>query len=209
MISKVCTKCNLPKSVNEFGKRSASPDGLAYLCNSCRREYRKENSERRAKYQKDYYSDENRREQRKAKAKRYFSENKQYFKDWNSSYYADPSNKKKRLERQRRWVEKNRCKVRLYQQKRRELRLGLDESYQEEDILYTFNLFDNKCFKCSSSESLSIDHHIPLSMNEGLSRSNAVILCRSCNSKKRNKHPKAFYTKQELERLRLLGIITK
>jgi CRISPR/Cas system Type II protein with McrA/HNH and RuvC-like nuclease domain len=56
---------------------------------------------------------------------------------------------------------------------------------------------EKKCFKCKDKKDLTIDHHYPLSQGFGLSISNAVPLCRKCNSKKGIKDPVDFYTEDE------------
>lgn len=40
-VTKYCGSCKTKKSITEFGKRAASPDGLAAKCKSCQREYDK------------------------------------------------------------------------------------------------------------------------------------------------------------------------
>lgn len=91
---------------------------------------------------------------------------------------------------------------------RRELKLNINENYNRFDINYTFNLFDHKCFNCDTKDGLEIDHHKPLSKGFGLTRTNAVVLCRQCNAKKNNKDPQNFYTNQQLKLLKELLIIT-
>lgn len=85
-----------------------------------------------------------------------------------------------------------------HRNKRRERKLQINENYTSEDIKYTFSLFKNTCFNCGEVENLCIDHHYPLSKGYGLSRDNAVILCRSCNSSKSNKMPEDFYNEEKL-----------
>src|SRR5579863_6216370 len=36
---KKCSSCKTEKSISEFGKVSANPDGLSYLCKNCTKEY--------------------------------------------------------------------------------------------------------------------------------------------------------------------------
>lgn len=40
---KKCNKCGIEKGLSEFGKRLASPDGLAYTCKGCRKIYSSKN----------------------------------------------------------------------------------------------------------------------------------------------------------------------
>jgi len=64
-----------------------------------------------------------------------------------------------------------------------------------------FSLFNYSCFKCGSKELLDIDHHIPFKLGGHLVPGNLVALCKKCNNKKRDSHPRDFYTSKELSRL--------
>ncbi len=46
-----------------------------------------------------------------------------------------------------------------------------------------------ECVLCDAAEDLTVDHVRPLSRGHGLYPGNAVVLCRSCNSTKHDKHP--------------------
>ena len=64
-MTKQCTKCNVVKDINLFGKRKAMNDGLNSHCNQCRNEKKKEwylrNKEAikiyNEKYHREYYLD--------------------------------------------------------------------------------------------------------------------------------------------------------
>ena len=49
-------------------------------------------------------------------------------------------------------------------------------------------------FICGATEDLTIDHHYPLSKGFKLTRDNAVLLCRSCNSAKRDILPDIWHS---------------
>lgn len=59
------------------------------------------------------------------------------------------------------------------------------------DVKWTLNMefllrkLQPRCVVCDKATDLSIDHVLPLSRGHGLEPGNAVILCKSCNSKKR------------------------
>ena len=76
---------------------------------------------------------------------------------------------------------------------RRARQANVQEHYTEEDELYTRDKFNNKCAVCGSIENLCIDHWLPLSKGNALSRENAVLLCNTCNAKKNNKLPIEMY----------------
>lgn len=64
-----------------------------------------------------------------------------------------------------------------------------------------FALFDNKCFKCGSTERLDIDHHIPIKLGGHLVPGNLVALCKLCNNNKHDRLPDEFYAPDELKAL--------
>lgn len=67
-----------------------------------------------------------------------------------------------------------------------------------------FRLFANRCFKCESTHSLEIDHHIPIVLGGHLAPGNLVALCSRCNNRKLDSPPAAFYSSEELDRLQPL-----
>ena len=54
-MGKVCTKCKERKISQEFNKRNASKDGLAYICKICEAYYRAGQKIRDEEYTKDLY----------------------------------------------------------------------------------------------------------------------------------------------------------
>jgi hypothetical protein len=73
-------------------------------------------------------------------------------------------------------------------QRRREMKRDLDSKWTTE-MECEIHKFFPRCILCGSYDNLSVDHVFPLSKGNGLDPSNAVVLCRSCNSKKRDKYP--------------------
>lgn len=95
------------------------------------------------------------------------------------------------------------CKFRAKKgkRKRRALQACVSEIYTRTDELFTRALFNNKCANCGSNTQLCIDHHRALSKGYALTRTNAVLLCKNCNSKKGAKMPADFYTPNILARI--------
>jgi 5-methylcytosine-specific restriction endonuclease McrA len=77
--------------------------------------------------------------------------------------------------------------------RRRELRKQLDSTYTTSDLLHTQNLFNQKCAVCNTVDNLQLDHWLPLSKGNGLTRTNAVLLCSRCNRKKSNQLPESVF----------------
>jgi len=206
---KTCTKCKEVKPINEFHKHKRGNDGFYCHCKSCCSElaktYRINNEsllrERKKKYHKEnrdkvlamkrVYSDSHKPE-KKSYDKEYYQENRDK-KRQQLKEYAD-SHKDEKREYDRKYRLKNIKKRYAAERRRRAKKLDLQENYTEIDEKYTRELFDHKCVHCGTTENLSIDHHRPLSKGYPLSRTNAVILCRSCNSSKQNKMPEKFYS---------------
>lgn len=88
MLTKLCTKCKIEKSLNEFQMNKARTDGKQSSCRNCRsihnKKYREENSEKVKIRHKKY------RETHKAKSKKYRDENKDkrkiYIKKYNQEH---------------------------------------------------------------------------------------------------------------------------
>lgn len=85
--------------------------------------------------------------------------------------------------------------------RRREREKMVKNNYSKINLKTTMSVFDNKCFNCGSGKNLSIDHHCPLSKGNPLKIDNAVLLCKSCNSSKRDTSPEVFYSKNKLKKL--------
>lgn len=79
-----------------------------------------------------------------------------------------------------------RAAKRVYEERRREREKRLDSEWtveMSETLLDRFPF----CAICLSTDNLCIDHVQPLSKGHGLKPGNAVTLCRSCNSRKKDK----------------------
>jgi len=76
-----------------------------------------------------------------------------------------------------------------------------------------FALFGNKCCYCGTPEQppssgdwsvLCLGQYVPRGLGGHLVPGNLVSLCKSCVSKRRNQHPKDFYTTDQLEHIQPL-----
>jgi 5-methylcytosine-specific restriction endonuclease McrA len=153
-------------------------DGHINTCKSCRSDYDKKRPKRDPNYSKQYY------QENKDKYRGYW---------W--------KHREKRLEGAKQWKRDNPEKVRENNRKRRALKMELNETYTKKDEAFTFTLFGNQCFSCGSDHNLAVDHNYPLSKGHKLERDNAVLLCSSCNSSKKDKLPEQFYSQEKLTKL--------
>lgn len=62
MMDKICTKCNIPKNLNEFHKSKVGRLGLDSHCKECRKEYSylyvRKNRSKRAEYSRKKYNED-------------------------------------------------------------------------------------------------------------------------------------------------------
>ena len=180
---KKCSKCKKERPLCDFHRRA---NGYKPRCKSCRNqdngEYRNSNADA---------------------IKEYRIENREYYRAYNKDYYLENKDKVRASQNDyiKKYKQENKHKYASYESKRRAKKLKLLENYSDIDREYTFGLFDNACFNCGSKNRLSIDHLLPLSKGNVLSRSNAVVLCIKCNSSKGNKSPDEFYSKAQLKKL--------
>jgi 5-methylcytosine-specific restriction endonuclease McrA len=76
---------------------------------------------------------------------------------------------------------------RVKSRKRRAMSALLDESWNLDMEMALFVMFES-CIVCGSKNLLSVDHVMPLFDGNGLKPGNAVILCKRCNSAKKNRN---------------------
>jgi len=176
-----------------------------------KRHYRK-NKKRIKKRGKDYYNKN--REKIIKRQKKYYLKNRAYILKYHKKYRE--KNKKLINKKIAKYRKKNKDKFKKYikqylktkrgrstrergQRKRRATKLKVYENFLEEMVIATYLAFDDACFACRKKKDLCLDHFKPLSKGFALSLDNAIILCRSCNSKKRNKMPEDFFTKKQIK----------
>jgi hypothetical protein len=97
MYTKVCSLCQVEKSIDDFEKRNEKP---TYRCKECL-----------SQYHKDYYSKN--RDKLKNKALQFRDSNPDYMKNWRKN------NTKKVIEQKINWYNKNRNKINANERKRR------------------------------------------------------------------------------------------
>lgn len=192
---KQCTKCNQTKPLSEFYKQKGRPQAKCKECvKQIRKEYYSQNSdtvkERTRKYRNSNLDVVRQRENN------YHKQHPEVNRKAKRKYYT--ANKEQILNRQRKHREDNPELYRSYCRKRRALRKSIKEVYTTEDEMYTKKMFNHRCANCGSTSNLEIDHHYPLSEGHPLTRSNAVLLCRSCNASKNSKLPEDFYNVNKL-----------
>lgn len=87
----------------------------------------------------------------------------------------------------REWQSKNLDKCRMHNLKRRAVEKNADGTFSWAEWEQIVRDFNGKCAHCRKETKLTIDHKIPLSKGGSNFITNIQPLCRSCNSKKKDK----------------------
>jgi len=168
-----CNICGMEKDISLFRKAKNTKSGY---CNPCKECSNKRNAISRSKNKK-YYSIHN-KEWRKKNAEW----NRERKRKWNAENYEEkikPYQQQYRLTHREEKYSSNR--------KYRNLKLSCEGSHTEVEWLALLKYYENQCLSCGSKENLSRDHIIPLSKRGSDYIENIQPLCRSCNSKKKDK----------------------
>lgn len=123
--------------------------------------------------------------------KQYRDNNTEKKKEYNKQYYKENTESRKEYIKQ--YQENNPEKCRAKNRRRRARKQQLNEYFDIEMETFVLDAFNHQCFNCGSIEDLCIDHFKPLSKGYKLTVANALVLCKSCNSSKKDKMPRDFF----------------
>ena len=191
-MNKICSRCGKEKDISKYYV------GYSYckLCKSIQaKEYYNKNKDIIKQKTKTYAASH--KDQTNMYKRKWDQNNKIKNKKSKQAYFN--KNKINILKKKSLYYKLHPEKSLIYVRRRRALKYNLHESYSPEDIQYTYNLFNHQCVNCGSTTHLELDHHLPLSLGYVYSRTNAVVLCRSCNAAKCDKLPAEFYTPETLK----------
>ena len=175
---KTCNKgpnCIHPKGpslpLEEFNKRSASPDGRTYTCKECEREQARQSYHRRKKKGKIKMTEEE-HEMRKAYYREYYRENREKKREYDKKYRQSEEGKKKMDEghkrRQERMKQQGQGKYERWEIIKRDSKDG---------VLY--------CGICGeaiqSIRDMQIDHIVPIAEGGSDTKDNVHCVHKECN----------------------------
>ena len=209
---KICSKCKVEKTYDDFGKKARHPDGHSYTCKECA------NKKRREQWKEKEVTPEE-KEKRKEYYDRYYDKNKTKLSEYGKKYYSE--NKEKVLDRTAKYREENRDeinkKLRVYHRRedvkeRNRLRYKNDINYKLKKVLRSrvIDALKKKGnYKTESTEDLigcsipELLRHIERQFQEGMSWDNHgfgddkwhvdhIIPCDSFNLEQEEERRKCF-----------------
>lgn len=167
--NKICTTCNELKPLSEFWKGRTK-------CKACVQERSRK-----------YY--EVNKDQIQKRNKKYRLMNLDREKSYKAKWRAD--NRKEIRDKHKKWRAENSDKVKLQrakdEQARRARIRGSVFTLTVEEWLDTLNYFNHECAYCGASESLQMEHVIPVIKGGGYEKRNIIPSCEPCNLSKSNK----------------------
>jgi 5-methylcytosine-specific restriction endonuclease McrA len=187
MKTKLCIKCNVEKSIDQFYRNKIRKDGRYPYCKECcykdyRKRYEKSEAHQRAVANRKYY-DEHREEFRKAIHFRYNHSEKGRA----CQHRYNGSEKQKANKRRYVQSKKGRRRYRSYVQNRRAKRADNGGSYTPEEWKALCSLYDYRCLCCGEIfkfDELTVDHIIPIAKGGTSNIDNLQPLCMPCNKSK-------------------------
>jgi 5-methylcytosine-specific restriction endonuclease McrA len=140
-------------------------------------------------------------ETRKRYNRRYKQENRGKLREYGKNYYHKNRTRMREYYNNYYRSEEQRAKARFRAHKRRMRTTGFEPLTQEQ-FCSLMDQFEGRCFVCGSPDKLEVDHIQPVSLSGDNGFGNLAILCKSCNSAKRDKPPEEFYPGSRLLGLR-------
>jgi 5-methylcytosine-specific restriction endonuclease McrA len=173
---KPCTQCGVDKELGEFREKERGLYGRSSWCRECERQYTLEWT--------DANRDAHNERRREAwKARDWTPEERAIEAARMRAWYAQ--NRARHKQTFYRWVKDNRDAYNAIQQKRRAQKSGVDATLTSQEWKEILAAHDRSCAYCdTSSETMTMDHVVPLSKGGAHAKENVVPACRSCNSRK-------------------------
>lgn len=192
---KTCTKCNEPKPLDQYHRNKRAKDGRHSRCAECCRQYQSELRDNpEVKAQRREYAKVWRAANPNYDRERYLKQSDLQIAralKWNRD------NPEKALASRKAYLannpEKRRALRRTATARRRAKLAQLHDTMPKDYLKILLGFYGEQCQKCGGVEKLEHDHIIPVTW-KGSTHSlyNAQVLCRSCNSRKGNRHAKDY-----------------
>ena len=201
---RICTKCQIEKPYEEFHKSKKGKNGYTARCKSCCGEYnrRPENIERRKQIRKNYRKRPEVKEKEQNWRKEYSQRPEVKERRCQLRQRPEVIEKKKQYEQRpevrerdkkskRKYREKpeNKFRIKVIRHNRRVLIRSLPNEWTPELVEIRLLEQNFKCIYCFANiaDNYELDHMVPVFSGGGSTADNLQLLCRPCNTRKKNK----------------------
>jgi 5-methylcytosine-specific restriction endonuclease McrA len=188
-----CRTCEGIKSISDFYRDATSPGGFRTECKACFiarvKRYTEANREKVAADQAAYRAAH--RQKARDTTARWRAENPDRFRDLMERYRADPVNQQTARDRANAFRVANPDRRSDYHHRRRVRMLDgpLGGLIAPEALRSKFAYWGNRCWMCSATGDLTIDHVKPLSKGGLHILANIRPACSECNARKQARWP--------------------
>jgi 5-methylcytosine-specific restriction endonuclease McrA len=141
---------------------------------------------------------------------RHYAKNKEAILESNRKYRQENAEYYRNYKREYCSTDKGKAVRKMIDHKRRMAEVELGFKLNTEDWLEVLTYFNRSCAYCGKeSDSLAMEHVVPISKRGETIKENIVPACKSCNSSKSNKELFKWYTKYKYYSLdRLIKILS-
>lgn len=192
---KKCNKCGNVLDESGFYKDKTKKDGLSTCCIECRKQWKRDNKEHIAEYNKTYEHEnghlESTRMRKRASVARRHDYYLQLARDW-----AKRNPDKVKASKDRDYA-KNRNSYILRAQLRRVRIKGLKADLTYEQWIEIIHRFNGKCAYCGDELKLTHEHVVPVVKFGEYTKGNIIPACAKCNGSKHDKNLYVWYPSQD------------
>lgn len=167
----ICKHCGEDKSPDSFYNDKSKPSGKKPRCKPC--DSLSRDVEKRKVYEKEYWSDPKRKEEKKARIRRIMSENKEKYAEVRKRYLK---------------TDAGRSMYRKQTQKRYAMRKAA--FVEDVNPIDVYNEQNGVCYLCDSVfdfKEMELDHVFPIARGGKHKRDNCKMACVRCNRSKGSK----------------------
>jgi 5-methylcytosine-specific restriction endonuclease McrA len=184
----ICKKCGLSKEESEFSKHKSYKSGYRTFCRACERLYSKELRKRNPDFNKKHCAEYRKKnlERCRERARKAYQKIKEQRRIYRAQYYL--KNRERLIAYSCNFIKTHPEYSLACTEKRRALKNHSCGDIDMRDFKRMCEDYGNKCLACGKQDKLAMDHVVPLTKGGVHRIDNIQPLCKSCNSKKYNKH---------------------
>lgn len=192
ILVKICNKCERSLDLSDYYKDKTKKDGLSTCCKDCRKQWKRDNKEKIASYNREYGQEH--KEEAKIRKRKNRNNRVEHYRQLHRNWVA--RNPEKNKENKRKDYEKFKNAYIQRARLRRVLMESLRADLTYEQWVNTLFYFGQKCAYCGKDGEMHQEHIIPVSKSGEYTKDNIIPACPKCNLSKNNKDLEEWYPVQ-------------